>query len=279
MAVAVEQAELTAAFRSFNELSSALEASYRDLESQVARLTAELAQARRERVRQLEERERYQRLATLGEMAARLAHDVRTPLAAALLYASRLGADTLPDGDRREIAAKVVGRLRHLEALVADMLSFARGGAGSVARCDVAALLESAAQSLASRLDEGATLTIRTQAPGLAVHGNAEALVGAVVNLATNALDAAGPRAAVEIEARLDGAMAAIRVRDNGPGVAPEHSARIFDPFYTTRPGGTGLGLAVVKSVALAHGGAVRLEEAPVGACFALELPAAGSDA
>ena len=279
MAVAVEQAELTAAFRSFNELSSALEASYRDLESQVARLTAELAQARRERVRQLEERERYQRLATLGEMAARLAHDVRTPLAAALLYASRLGADTLPDGDRREIAAKVVGRLRHLEALVADMLSFARGGAGSVARCDVAALLESAAQSLASRLDEGATLTIRTQAPGLAVHGNAEALVGAVVNLATNALDAAGSRAAVEIEARLDGAMAAIRVRDNGPGVAPEHSARIFDPFYTTRPGGTGLGLAVVKSVALAHGGAVRLEEAPVGACFALELPAAGSDA
>jgi len=279
MAVAVEQAELTAAFRSFNELSSALEASYRDLESQVARLTAELAQARRERVRQLEERERYQRLATLGEMAARLAHDVRTPLAAALLYASRLGADTLPDGDRREIAAKVVGRLRHLEALVADMLSFARGGAGSVARCDVAALLESAAQSLASRLGEGATLTIRTQAPGLAVHGNAEALVGAVVNLATNALDAAGPRAAVEIEARLDGAMAAIRVRDNGPGVAPEHSARIFDPFYTTRPGGTGLGLAVVKSVALAHGGAVRLEEAPVGACFALELPAAGSDA
>ena len=271
MALAVEQAELTQAFRTFNELSGALEASYRDLEAQVARLNGELADVRRERVRQ-------QRLATLGEMAARLAHDVRTPLTAALLYASRLTQDGIPDGDRQELATKIVGRLQHLEGLVADMLAFARGSSGALTRCDVAALLESTAQSLAPRLAAESRLTIRTLAPGLAVLGSAEALVGALVNLANNALDAAGTQAAVEVEASLEGARAVIRVRDNGPGVAPAERGRIFEPFYTTRAGGTGLGLAVVKTVAIAHGGAIRLEDSERGACFVLELPVAGAE-
>ena len=267
MAAALDESKLTDAFQAFNTLSGALETSYRDLETQVARLNAELAEARLERLRQ-------ERLATLGEMAARLAHDVRTPLSAALLYASRLGLDGISDDDRRDIAARIVARLKHLEGLVADMLAFARGGGGILARCDVSALLESAAQSLASRLDGRARLTIRTLAPGIAVFGNAEALVGAIVNLATNALDAAAGTKypLVEIEASAANGSALIRVRDNGPGVPGSLRARIFEPFYTTRPGGTGLGLAVVRAVALAHGGNVRIEDSTAGACFALQL-------
>jgi two-component system sensor histidine kinase FlrB len=265
----LDESRLTDAFQAFNTLSGALEASYRDLETQVARLNAELAEARLERLRQ-------ERLATLGEMAARLAHDVRTPLAAALLYASRLGLEGISESDRRDIAQRVVARLKHLEGLVADMLAFARGGGGILARCDVSALLESAAQSLASRLDGRARLTIRTRAPGAAVFGNAEALVGAVVNLANNALDAAAGAETplVEIEASAAGGQVLIRVTDNGPGVPAEQRARIFEPFYTTRPGGTGLGLAVVRAVALAHGGAVAVEDSPGGARFVLSLAA-----
>jgi two-component system sensor histidine kinase FlrB len=208
-------------------------------------------------------------------MAARLAHDVRTPLAAALLYASRLQLDGIGEDDRRDAAGKIVGRLKHLEGLVADMLAFARGGGGLLARCDVSALLESAAQSLVPRLGGAMQLTIRTLAPGIAVLGNAEALVGAVVNLANNAIDAAagGVEPLVEIEASADCGNTVIRVRDNGPGVPAEVRARVFDPFYTTRPGGTGLGLAVVKAVAQAHGGTVRIEDSLAGACFALTLP------
>jgi two-component system sensor histidine kinase FlrB len=249
----------------------------------VARLHAELARARRDRARHDAENERLrdllerqQRLSTLGEMAARLAHDVRTPLAAALLYASRLGKDGIADADRKELAGKVVGRLRHLEGLVADMLAFARGAGGTLVRCDVGALLESVAQSLVPRLTESARVTIRTHAPGLAVRGNPEALVGAILNLANNALDAAGPEARVEIEARECGGRAEIRVRDNGPGVPPEVRERMFDPFFTTRTGGTGLGLAVVRTVALAHGGAIELESGDGGACFCLRLAADG---
>jgi two-component system sensor histidine kinase FlrB len=274
MAAVLDESSLTHAFHTFNALSGALEASYRELEAQVARLNSELAEARVERLRQ-------ERLATLGEMAARLAHDVRTPLAAALLYASRLGLEGVSDADRRDIAGKVVARLRHLEGLVAHMLAFARGGGAILTRCDVSAILESAAQSLAARLTGRAQLTIRTHAPGLAVFGNAEALVGAVVNLATNALDATAAEAEprVEIEASAEGASAVIRVRDNGPGVPPAARARIFEPFFTTTPGGTGLGLAVVRSVALAHGGGAALEDVAAGTCFAISLPALGANA
>jgi two-component system sensor histidine kinase FlrB len=273
MAAVLDDSSLTHAFHTFNALSGALEASYRELETQVARLNTELAEARIERLRQ-------ERLATLGEMAARLAHDVRTPLAAALLYASRLGLEGVSDADRRDIAAKVVARLRHLEGLVAHMLAFARGGGAILARCDVSAMLESAAQSLAARLSGKARLTIRTNAPRLAVFGNAEALVGAIVNLATNALDATATVAepCVEIEASDEGGSAVIRVRDNGPGVPAAARARIFEPFFTTTPGGTGLGLAVVRSVALAHGGSTALEDTSGGACFAIALPALGGE-
>jgi two-component system sensor histidine kinase FlrB len=160
------------------------------------------------------------------------------------------------------------------------MLAFARGSGVRLSRCDVGALLEGTAQSLASRLGPRARLTIRTLAPGLAVLGNAEALVGALVNLANNALDAAGDAdARVEIEASAAEGHAVIRVRDNGPGVPAEFRAKVFEPFFTTRSSGTGLGHAVVKSVALAHGGSVRIEDSAAGACFALELPALGADA
>jgi two-component system sensor histidine kinase FlrB len=294
MALAIDRTELHAAFETFTEVSTALEASYRGLEREVQRLYGELARARTERARHDAEREllaqrqaelldllaRQKRLSTLGEMAARLAHDVRTPLAAALLYASRLGGEQpVDEAARRELAAKLVARLKHLDGLVGDMLAFARGAGPMLVRCDVGALLESVAQSLVARLDARARLTIRTHAPGLAVRGNPEALVGAILNLANNAFDAAGPTAHVEIEAALVAQRAEIRVRDNGPGIPPELAERVFEPFFTTKSGGTGLGLAAVRVVAQAHGGAIELEHAGPGACFCLRLAADGDAA
>jgi two-component system sensor histidine kinase FlrB len=221
--------------------------------------------------------ERSQRLSAMGEMAARLAHQLRTPLAAALLYASRFPAPGLDDVQRSELAARTVGRLRHLERLVADMLAYARGSGGGMADLSVNAVLEEVAQSLAGRLRQGGRLTIRTRAPRLVIRANREALVGAVVNLVVNALDVAGPTAEVLVEASTPAAgVARIRVEDNGPGVEAGIAGRIFEPFFTTRPSGTGLGLAVVRSVASAHGGSVRLEPGTGGAIFVMDLPVDG---
>lgn len=224
--------------------------------------------------------ERNKRLTSMGEMAAVLAHQVRTPLAAALLYASQVARKSLPGDERAKFADKLLARLDDMERLVADMLAFTRGGGRTAEELSVSALIEQVAQCLEPRLGRRARLTIRTLAPDLKLRGNAQAIAGALLNLANNALDAAGEGLELLIEARRNGDLAEIRVRDNGPGVPAELRGRVFEPFFTTRSRGTGLGLAVVKAVAEAHGGRVEVDASmESGACFVLRLPALAAGA
>jgi two-component system sensor histidine kinase FlrB len=217
---------------------------------------------------------RQQRLLTLGELAAGLAHQIRTPLAAALLYASQMTLPGRSSEDMARCAEKTVGSLKQLDKLVNDMLAFAHGGAAREV-VSVSALLEQVAQWLRPALRQGIRLTIRTQAPDLMVRANAPSLVSAVLNLATNALQAAGAELDLELLGRrtADG-RAQIVVSDNGPGVPQHIRTRIFEPFFTTRARGNGIGLAIVKSVVEAHQGSVCLADAPCGATFIIELPA-----
>jgi two-component system sensor histidine kinase FlrB len=217
---------------------------------------------------------RQQRLLTLGELAAGLAHQIRTPLAAALLYASQMTLSGRSPADLARCAEKTVGSLKQLDKLVNDMLAFAHGGAAREA-VSVSALLEQVAQWLRPALREGVRLTIRTQAPDLMVRANAPSLVSALLNLATNALQTATAPLNLELLARrgLSG-RAQIVVSDNGPGVPAQIRERIFEPFFTTRARGNGIGLSIVKSVVEAHGGSVCLAESTCGATFVIELPA-----
>ena len=221
--------------------------------------------------------ERHKRLSAIGEMAAALAHQIRTPLSAALLYASQMTGPSLAESDRTRFAERTRSCLHDLERLVNDMLAFARGGGGVVENFSPSALLEQVAQCLEPKLQGGARLTIRTLAPELKLRGNSQALAGALLNLATNAFEL-GKDVSVTIEVSSPHAgCVQIRVCDDGPGVPAELRERIFEPFFTTRQRGTGLGLAVVKSVVSAHGGAVTLEaNQPHGAAFVIRLPVAG---
>jgi two-component system, sensor histidine kinase FlrB len=217
---------------------------------------------------------RQQRLLTLGELAAGLAHQIRTPLAAALLYASQMTLADRNPADLKRCADKTVGSLKQLDKLVNDMLAFAHGGAAREA-VSVSALLEQVAQWLRPALSDGIRLTIRTQAPDLMVRANAPSLVSAVLNLATNALQAATAPLELELLARRAvGGRAQIVVSDNGPGVPQHIRERIFEPFFTTRARGNGIGLSIVRSVVEAHGGSVRLADSGAGATFVIELPA-----
>ena len=219
---------------------------------------------------------RQQRLLTMGELAAGLAHQIRTPLAAALLYASQMTLAGRSQENIQRCAAKTVDNLKQLDKLVNDMLAFAHGGAAREP-VSVSALLEQVAQWLRPALRTGVRLTIGTQAPDLMVRANAPSLVSAVLNLATNALQAAGSSLDLELLARRSAAgRAQIIVSDNGPGVPPKIRERIFEPFFTTRARGNGIGLSIVKSVVEAHGGGVHLAESRVGATFVIELPAEG---
>lgn len=217
---------------------------------------------------------RQQRLLTMGELAAGLAHQIRTPLATALLYASQMSLPDRTHEDLSRCGEKTISSLRQLDRLVNDMLAFAHGGAAREL-VSVSALLEQVAQWLRPALRRGIRLTIRTQAPELTVRANAPSLVSAILNLATNALQAASADLNLELLARRsDTGRAQIVVSDNGPGIPAAIRERIFEPFFTTRARGNGIGLSIVKSVVEGHRGSVYLAESTVGAMFVIDLPA-----
>ena len=170
---------------------------------------------------------RLERLTSMGRTVAALAHQVRTPLATALLHAS-----TLAPGAGRE---KILARLGDLERLVEDMLAYARHGEFSVEPVDLKALLESlAARQSACRAER---LHVHV-APGLPamVQGNPDALLSIVQNLLDNAWDA-DARAAVHVSLRAGAEHVVVECTDTGPGIPAELHSRVFDRFFTTRDG------------------------------------------
>ncbi|MEW6354649.1 MAG: ATP-binding protein [Pseudomonadota bacterium] len=223
---------------------------------------------------------RHQRLSAMGEMAASLAHQIRTPLASALLYASHL-ANPQQDGvDYRGYSEKIVARLRHLEKLVDDMLLFAKSGNFDADEIVLADLLQDLKQALdAQLLINGCRLEVVDEAPGAALRGNRDALLSMLLNLATNAIQACGSGGRLRLHAQRvtdqdGGEMIKLLLTDNGPGIPRALLERIFEPFFTTRPQGTGLGLAVVQAIARAHQGAVWVESEPgQGSTFGLRFP------
>lgn len=223
---------------------------------------------------------RERRLTAMGEMAANLAHQIRTPLATAMLYASNLAALSVAAADSSDAAQQTLASLRHIERLVNDMLAFVRGAGpvGEIIR--VAELLEGLHRSLEPLLTaHDAVFECRNTLPAdAAVYGNRDALLGALQNLAVNAIQAKGCGARLQLGVAA-GAAGEINffLSDNGFGIAPELHERIFEPFFTTRTQGTGLGLAIVRSVARAHDGEAWLvaSQSGEGSTFGLRLPAA----
>jgi two-component system sensor histidine kinase FlrB len=221
--------------------------------------------------------ERQDRLSAMGEMAAQLAHQVRTPLSASVLYAGQLAKGNLSDQQRQQFGAKLLEGLRHTETLVRDMLAFSRGGSFSSSPIRVDDALTVAIASLQPRLRQlKASLHLDLgEADNCLIAGNRDALAGAFSNLIDNALNHGGEHVNVNISTSIaDDDSLLLVFEDDGPGIDPVALPRIFDPFFTTRERGTGLGLAVVQAVVLEHGGALRaVDPARGGARFEIQLP------
>ncbi|MBP6421271.1 MAG: PAS domain-containing protein [Propionivibrio sp.] len=221
------------------------------------------------------ELERNQRLAAMGEMAASLAHQLRTPLAAALLYTSNLGQPDVPDESRARFSEKATGQLRRLERLIQDVLLFARGESIGRDVIEAGDLLTEAAQTVEPLMREhGLAFATVDACAGAKIVGSRKALFGALVNLLENAMQATPTGGKICLSGNRRGELLAIGVRDSGPGIARETQVRIFEPFFTTKGQGTGLGLAIALGVARAHGGTIELFSEPgEGAEFVMTLP------
>ncbi|WP_024300332.1 sensor histidine kinase [Methyloversatilis discipulorum] len=217
---------------------------------------------------------RNERLAAMGEMAASLAHQLRTPLAAATLYVGTLISRDMAPDDVKSIASRAQGRLRHLERLIRDTLMFARGEVLGREAIDVAALVDEL-QHTVEPVARQAGVRLTVEAASGSVSGDRKAVASALVSLLENAVQACadGGEVALAVEAT-DGSVSFV-VRDNGRGIPREIQERLFEPFFTTREEGTGLGLAIARGVARVHGGDIECESAPgAGSRFTLRLPA-----
>jgi two-component system sensor histidine kinase FlrB len=215
-----------------------------------------------------------QRLSAMGKMVASLAHQIRTPLSAAILYGGHLGQEDLDEEMRQRCASRLMSRLTHLEQQVRDMLIFARGEtrlAEELSAGKLVSALASAVEGL--KPAPGAEVRLQNEISGdCRLMCNRDALVGACTNLVNNSLEAGATHVAVRVTEETGELV--IRVVDNGPGFESSDAARLTEAFYTTKSHGTGLGLAVVQAVIKAHQGRFSIESPDQGGAIAtLRLP------
>lgn len=213
-----------------------------------------------------------ERLSSLGKMAASLAHQIRTPLSAAILYAANLGNERLPIQSRSVFQNKLMSRLEALEAQVSDILMYARSGEQSVKVLDAVDIVEDVTASVVSVVERaGAKLESNLGERPMTILGNVTALNGAIGNLVTNAVEAGAKNVKIVLEADPHNVM--ISVENDGPKIDADVAKRIFEPFYTTKSNGTGLGLAVVAAVAKVHQGNIKLTSTDEKTVFTMTIP------
>lgn len=214
-------------------------------------------------------------LTTLGEMAAVVAHEVRNPLAGIRGGVQLLGTLFPDDVDGRGLIGDIVARIDSLNAVVGDLLAFARMREIRPTHIDTAAFLEDIAASL--RLDpvmRDIDLQIETM-PGLAIDADIDQLRLVFTNLLINAAQAMNGQGRIGASASLtiDGRFV-FAVTDAGPGIPVEMREKVFEPFFTTKARGTGLGLPTAKRIIEAHGGELTLGDGPDGGtCVRVILP------
>ena len=215
------------------------------------------------RLRKLIDRE--ERLSELGEMSARLAHQIRTPLSTAILYLSHL--PTTPESIQSlPITKKILDRLRQIEGLTDGMLSYIRGEGHMLSEFPLEQVFEEIKDANTMQVERfGGELQIDIPDVPCPYFGDREAIFNSLSNLVDNSVKAARFNPCIRLSLSIQESFYQLTVEDNGPGISESIREHIFDPFYSNRSGGTGIGLAVVHSAIKAGGGKIAIRTARGG--------------
>jgi signal transduction histidine kinase len=248
-------------------------------------------------VEQMEERERLRdRLAALGEMAATMAHEIKNPLGGIEVMAGLLRRQVPDNPGAQALVKDIINEAKMANAIVQEMLDFVRPVRLQLDRACIADALANAVVMADGKVSRGSvTIDMRVPATLPLVQADGHQLAQVFANLLINAFEALEGRGTITLSARLiepgqDGALlvdgtqsaatVVVDVADTGPGLAPDVVDKIFDPFVTTKPQGSGLGLAVVRKIVDAHEGRIDVTSGPhSGTCFTVTLPVEHTDA
>ncbi|NUN48131.1 MAG: PAS domain S-box protein [Candidatus Brocadiae bacterium] len=203
---------------------------------------------------------RSQSLAVVGELAATVAHEIKNPLAG-ISGAIQVIADAIPATDhRREIVSEILAQVHRLDETVRDLLVFARPWTLDLQEVDTVDIVHRVVSILRQQV-KVQSVTIRTELPDiLPMSADPRLLQEILFNLLQNGIDAMPRGGTLRVTLDTENSDAVLRIIDTGMGISPEHMARLFSPFFTTKTRGTGLGLAISRRMIEAHGGRVHVD-------------------
>jgi len=216
---------------------------------------------------------RAERLKTLGEMAAGMAHEVKNPLAA-IRSSAQILAERV-SGKEAQFAHLVVSEVDRLNRVVNEFLAYARPAPLKREPVLLSGLLDSCLELLAPVIEQAGVIVKRAYPEGeQKVNGDPNQLRQVFLNLILNAVQALGYSGEMTLGFDRDGGRARVLVRDNGPGIPPDKLRQVFEPFYSTKPGGTGLGLPIAQRIVAEHGGQLEIDSTPgAGTTATVVLP------
>jgi len=228
-----------------------------------------------ERLRLKEQLNRAEHLSSLGEMVAAVSHEIRNPLGIILssteLMQKKLDADD-PANTLTGIIMEEVGRLN---TIITDFLNFARPRTPNLSPCRVDRILDKNFTFLEPQIQSRGYTIERQFADTLPeIHADADMLYQAFLNILINAMQAMSDDGRIHVMVDSRDNMVKVSITDTGPGISEDIKEKIWDPFFTTKDKGTGLGLGIVKNIVKSHSGRITTENIPEGGtCVAIELP------
>ncbi len=242
--------------------------------AEVASLSKAFAQMIADLERSKEHLTRAAKLAVVGEMAAAMSHEVRTPLGILRSSAQVLLREPGLSPEGREVCGFIISETERLNKLVSTLIDSARPRAPEFQATDIAELARQAVAMLRVQAEKKAITLVCDAEDGVITACDHEQIMQVLLNLLLNAIQILPQNGKVLVSVRQRAGQVEISVADNGPGIPPEQRAHIFDPFFSKRSGGIGLGLAVVRQIVAAHHGEISVgESAMQGAEFRLLLP------
>lgn len=233
-----------------------------------------------------EQLQRKNRLEAMGEMAAAISHEIRNPLGAIELFASLLKRDIKGEPDKEELAENIITGVKSLANITSNLLLFTKDMKPKKEDIDINQLIENALIfSAYATSNKDMTLKIDIDKEIKSIHADGELLKQVILNLVLNAIQAIKSKGLVRITARIvnkddmiamgmDEDYLLLNIEDSGPGISKENVEKIFNPFFTTKKSGIGLGLAIVHKIISSHGGIIEVSSKEgAGTKFSILLP------